>query len=135
MWRTAVSIQRTGVLLLLIGLLCACAVPTENPAVNSSDQFAWNLFVAINQPIPNDPEDRVVWEGWALAREVFADPNATPDWDTLTTAQRSIEQFDPMPLQQLMADPNASAMPAFDPEASPLQLNETRMNPRPSTLL
>jgi hypothetical protein len=113
----------------LILLLAACTTTIQHPAVNSPDHFAWQLFMEINQPIPDDPQGRVVWEGWALAREVFADPNGTPDWETLTDSPlRELEQFDPMPLQQLLADPTLTAIPEFDPILSLLFVNETRMN-------
>lgn len=121
-------VLRFFVLTLAAGLFAACSAPSANPAVNTPDQFAWQRFMEVSRPIPGDPQGHVAWEGWALAREVFADPNATPDWDTLVAAPRTLEHFDPMPLQQMAAHPEDAPVAAFDPALSPFGVNETRMN-------
>lgn len=131
--RFTALLSRLGLLALPALLLAACSAagaraPTSNPAANTPDQFAWQLFTQLNQPIPNDPQGRVAWEGWALASDVFADPNATPDWDALTAAPLTADQFAPMPLQQMFAHPADALSPQFDPQASPFGGNETRLN-------
>jgi hypothetical protein len=50
-----------------------------NPAVNNSDQFAWETFIAISRSANNGTNDSI-WETWALQNDVFADPNNPPVW-------------------------------------------------------
>src|SRR4051794_33932388 len=108
--------------------------------MNKPDAHAWDLFARINTSIPNDPDGRVQWEAWALARDVFATPGKKPDWDALTAGKRTIQNFDPLPLQQLIilqARQNLTGLPAaekmvaqplFDRPSALQQGNETRMN-------
>lgn len=127
-------------LMLSIWAMAASGLASSEDVMNKPDAHAWELFVRINAAIPNDPDGRVQWEGWALARDVFADPNKKPDWDALTGGKRTIQNFDPLPLQQLfilqakqgLADlSEADKMinrPLFDRPSALQQGNETRMN-------
>lgn len=137
----AVCTHRTGysagmAILIAAGSTIASGQPTigENErhvAINDPDQFAWMLFSRINRPIPNDPDGRVLWEGWALANRVFADPNTEPEWPA-APSERRLEEFERIPLQQLIrmredfrpGDPQ----PEFNQQLAEAQLNETRMN-------
>lgn len=69
-------------------------------AINEPDKFAWLLFERINQPIPGDAGGRVLWETWALADGVFADPNNAPVWAGPAAPLRATSDFDTEPLQQ-----------------------------------
>ena len=123
-----------GVLL----LLAAFAWGTETPpliadeerhlAINAPDRFAWTLFARINRPIEGDPGGRVQWEGWALARDAFADPNRPPRWPE-APAPRRTERLERLPLQQRIRITEAGgSQPEFDARAAEGQFNETRMN-------
>lgn len=69
-------------------------------AINEPDKFAWLLFERINQAIPGDANGRVLWESWALADDVFADPNNAPVWAGPAAPLRATSDFDTEPLQQ-----------------------------------
>lgn len=105
-------------------------------AINDPDKFAWILFSKLNQYIPNDSRNRVVWEKWALARDVFADPNTPPSWAEITKDEliQTKDRFEGEPLQQTIrrteTDTGRLRQPntKFDPVTSPSGANETRMN-------
>ncbi len=114
------------------------AQPTSDPIgsiMNNPDRFAWRLFAEINRDVANDPLGRVEWETWALARSVFANPNQAPIWDDASRLNRTLDTFDPKPLQLIVRDAgveNARRLgalglrPLFDPAVG--EGNETRMN-------
>jgi hypothetical protein len=108
-------------------------------AINDADRFAWMLFSRINRPAnPAEPDGPVLWETWANARDVFADPNEPPTWEEEVAAKRSLDDLDPRPLQQVVADRlqesggpgerGANVQPQFDPQVIDRQGNETRLN-------
>lgn len=75
--------------------------------VRDPDHFAWELFAQLNRPAGKSdgaltwPEGTVQWETWALARKVYANPDAAPTWDDARKADEEAEKrFDAMPLQQ-----------------------------------
>jgi hypothetical protein len=106
----------------------------QNPAMNNPDQFAWKMFVEINQPaIPNKPDSSVVWETWALARLVFDDPNNVPVWEQTIKSNQELKGFDFNPIQQQKISKffRDDFKVMFDPsEPSPRigGLSETRFN-------
>lgn len=70
------------------------AVQAEtNPALSSPDRFMWEIFVDINRPAGNGSND-VLWETWALANDLFGDPNTTPQWPTLEIPRRKLLETD-----------------------------------------
>ena len=101
--------------LLVLGTLVASRAPAQpadatgpiispeerHLAINDPDRFAWLLFVRLNRPIENDPASRVHWEGWALARDVFSNPNQPPTWPS-GPAARQTQDLERLPLQQLI---------------------------------
>jgi|GEM_PF-704709 len=102
-------------------------------AINSSDEFAWILFERMNQQVPGDPHGRVLWETWALADQVFSDPNNPPTWLGPAAPMRSTSDFDTEPLQQrILRLQRLKASPELRPQFSePHALNganETRLN-------
>ncbi len=114
----------------------------EHPAINQSDRFAWRLFAEISRPVDsNKPDGPTVWEGWALARDVFANPNEPPKWPG-DDSPRDIDRLEARPLQQIIAErqrghndlsisaaAQAIARPnRVDPGVIQRQGNETRMN-------
>lgn len=55
----------------------------ENAAFDAPARLAWRQFVWANAPVaPAGPAGApaVLWESWAAAEEVFADPHAVPQW-------------------------------------------------------
>ena len=115
-----------------------------NPVMTAPDAFAWEVFAEINRPLnPQDPEGGVAWEGWALARTVFSDPDVPPSWTRVSKRTR-IDELESDLLQQKMLararrsmpDEDASTVahesrpvrPSFDVVAAQSQRNETRMN-------
>ena len=112
----------------------------EHPAINQPDKFAWDLFVEINKPAQeNNANGPVIWETWALARDVFANPNTPPTWSGRATS-RSTRQLERQPLQQMIRQMQKAglerALPS-SPKPSRLRVdpgviqrhgNETRMN-------
>lgn len=112
-------------------------------AINTPDQYAWRLFVALNWPAdmskraanPNakfGADGPVVWESWKNARgEAFRSDGKDPgEWlDQPVVASRSVTDFDFRPLQQIARDNQLGILqPAFDPVAALNQINETRLN-------
>lgn len=106
----------------------------QNPAMNNSDEFAWKMFIEINQPADlNKPDSSVIWETWALARTVFEDPNKVPVWEQSIISNQQLKGFDLLPIQQqrigkflrdefkVMFDPN-------EPSSRIGGLSETRFN-------
>ncbi|MEP7217379.1 MAG: hypothetical protein ABI876_00600 [Bacteroidota bacterium] len=74
-----------------------------NPSMNNPDKQAWQLFVEVNKPADsNRPGRSAVWETWALAKDVYNDPNKKPIWDSVTNVSKTPRDFDRLPLQQLM---------------------------------
>ena len=63
-------------------------------AINQPDRFAWHLFTIINKPVADDPFQRVAWEKWALARDVFINPLKAPGWEELEKDPRAEEKLD-----------------------------------------
>src|ERR1041384_6922128 len=59
-----------------------------NPAMSAPDNFAWGLFIELNQPSADNPK-LSLWETWALAKCVFDNPDAAPTWPKIT--QKNIE--------------------------------------------
>ncbi len=105
----------------------------RHPPVNAPDAFAWSLFEAINQPVENDAENRVLWETWALARLMFRDPHTRPRWEDCIGPPQDVSRFEPLSRQQALrrrqeriAQGRSPHAPLIDP-ARP-ELNETRMN-------
>ncbi|MEM7354283.1 MAG: hypothetical protein AAF657_25990, partial [Acidobacteriota bacterium] len=60
-------------------LFASGALATPNLAVNDPDQFAWQLFAAVNQSARNGSNE-AVWETWAEQTTVYADPCEKPTW-------------------------------------------------------
>ncbi|MBL0074341.1 MAG: hypothetical protein IPP34_22115 [Bacteroidetes bacterium] len=90
--------------------------------MSNPDKFAWDLFIQLSQASSENPK-LTIWETWALAADVFVDPNVAPTWKPTTV--KDIDNFETLPLQQfahLGLDPKI----LFDPN-SPTR-NETRMN-------
>lgn len=72
-------------------------------AIQDPDRFAWMVFSDINRPSDSDePDGPVVWESWALARDVFLNPNSPPAWPEGAPAMRSMDDLEPEPLQQVL---------------------------------
>ncbi len=102
--------------------LVSVQIKESNPAMSNPDKFAWDLFIKLNQPSSNN-SNIVVWETWALASDVYSNPNVAPKWET--SNKKNIDDFETAPLQQL-AHLSLDQKILFDPN-SPLR-NETRMN-------
>ena len=101
-------------------------------AINNPDKFAWLLFERINKPIPGDAKGRVLWESWALADDVFEDPDNEPAWKGVE-ASRSTSDFDTEPLQRrifrselLRKSPELRSQ--FSEPHAMTGANETRLN-------
>lgn len=90
-------------------------IPTDaGEAINFPDQFAWELFVAVNWPADVDqrtpdttlpfgaPGVPVVWETWKLQQEVFrADGKDPGEWDAKPAyTERELDDLNCFPLQQ-----------------------------------
>jgi hypothetical protein len=123
------------VIFFFLSLLCFARAAKSDGLNLFSDPtaHAWKLFAQLNQPVPNDPQGRVVWETWMLGRTVFANPNEKPVWNPLTPAVRTEETLEAMPLQLLVrkrlletGKKGPGQVPAIDPNAG--EGNETRMN-------
>ena len=130
MHRTIVGLISTFV----ITFLAPCQVWSQHPAMNHPDKFAWQLFAEISKPIDRDnPAGPVIWESWALARDVFADPNQAPSWPN-AVQQRSRKTMEALPLQQAIlggafhASGDSQQGFRFDPAVASRLGNETRMN-------
>jgi len=112
-------------------------------ALNRPDEYAWRLFVALSWPADParreaDPDKKfgeagmAVWESWKNSNDVFLANGADPKpWlEQPESLIRDFQDFDPMPLQQLvreqMATGDLGLQPAFDPNDP--QGNEVRMN-------
>jgi len=95
--------------------------------INAPIAHAWKLFQDVNTAIPNDPQGRMKWEGWALGREVFANPNVAPTWPQQPPSP-SPASFESDLIQQMMrrGEGKDGAAPKFDPAAG--TRNETRLN-------
>lgn len=133
--------------ILVIGIAaaaaCSCdktSTPTvyrpadTNPAMNNPDKFAWQMFVEISRPAEDgNPDGPVVWETWALAKKVFADPNNPPTWKESARSDEALDGVDAMPLQQqkilqmLGEDPVLKFDPG-KPGKQIVSLAETRLN-------
>jgi hypothetical protein len=157
--RAAANRTRILAVLLLVGLLAGvlwkaassrAQTPNPNPAVNTPDKFAWDLFIQINHPadksagrgVPDtkkkigDPGE-VVWETWKLARtEVFLPGGEKPGpWDAVAPLALSPRQrFEPSKAKVLRAialglpEPGEGGVGALlDPDPNELN-NESRMN-------
>ena len=73
----------------------------KNPAMNNPDKFAWELFIQISKPADtNKPDSSAIWENWALARNVFKDPNHAPSWEEASKSDPNLKSMDFLPLQQ-----------------------------------
>lgn len=129
---------------LLVWQLTACSgddsssTPSKdidtNPAMNNPDKFAWQLFIELSKPInPAKPDSSVIWEGWALAQNVFEYPNKQPIWEEVAMQHKDFKDLKGIPLQQLSIEPviQQDDILEFDP-SEPSQrmggLNETRFN-------
>jgi len=57
------------------------AAPALEPnlAANNPDEFAWQLFAAVNRPA-GDRGQESIWETWAEQATVYADPCEKPEW-------------------------------------------------------
>lgn len=128
-WRAvflAFFVLATGVWIGVNTPRCLAADPPQ--PMNSPDEFAWNLFAQLNTEVPGT-NGKVLWETWALARDVFADPTTPPEWPEPSPDRRTLEDAEPL-LQQMIAQSHRSQgdgpVPAFDPDAP--SINETRMN-------
>ncbi len=51
----------------------------RNLAINDPDQFAWQLFAAVNRPASPD-SNQAVWETWAEQTVVYSDACEAPTW-------------------------------------------------------
>ena len=95
--------------------------------INETDpsKAAWQLFVALNQPVH---PDTVVWETWPSAAYVFGDPNREIEWP----GDRSRRVLDLMPVQQTLfqdvirdqSEREGRPTPRFEP----VPRSEVRMN-------
>ena len=96
--------------------------------IDTPDAFAWHLFENINRPVADDPQGRVLWETWALASGVFADPDSPPSWQDLTRPGDRLRNLESLPLQQVIAarQRGVDLDLRFDPSGG--EGNETRMN-------
>ncbi len=102
-------------------------------AINDPDKFAWLLFERINHQVPGDPAGRVLWETWALADDVFADPDNAPVWAGAAAPQRSTSDFDTEPLQRKLRrlrlqKESPGLAPQFSLPHALNEANETRLN-------
>lgn len=113
-------------------------------ALTEPDRYAWRLFIALNWPA--DMENRradqqkaygddgpVVWESWKLSSgrgdEVFLAQGKDPGpWvGGPARGERSIQNFESLPLQQLIA--GGRPMTAlFDPQLAQFRGNENHIN-------
>lgn len=94
----------------------------------NSDEHAWRLFVALNQPTP-------VWETWASANDIFrtdaADPGPWKDAQqpgTVPIEATRFEAFSARELPNLHRVTNGKMVPVTDPLASANRLTEIHMN-------
>lgn len=93
----------------------AWEIPTDaGEAINHPDQFAWELFMAINWPADVDkrapdpsqpfgaPGVPVTWETWKLQQEVFRPDGSDPGaWDSKPAyTARQLQDLNCFPLQQ-----------------------------------
>jgi len=114
----------------------------KNPSMNNPNKFAWELFTEICKPYDTkEPDGATVWEKWALAPNVFDNPNEAPKWEKVRMMKRDFDRLKGEPLQQLalIDNPKKSQSPQnkgrfhlffddseFDKNDS--IANETRMN-------
>jgi hypothetical protein len=116
-------------------------------AINSPDEYAWRLFVALNWPadIANRIADGnkklggggpVVWETWAANHRVYKPDGLDPGaWATLTTAMaatgfsvKRASDFQALPLKQRIRAEELGLSPASESIEEAERLDETRMN-------
>lgn len=102
-------------------------------AINDPDRFAWLLFERINQPIAGDANGRVLWESWALADDVFEDPDIAPIWQGVAQAARSTSDFDAEPMQRRifrnqLSKESPDLRAQFSEPHAMSGANETRLN-------
>src|ERR1051326_406688 len=88
------------VIAFLSNAFTGCALQQKALAFSSNpefepDKFAWELFTYVNQPV--DKGNDVLWQTWAKADFVFADPQNEPKW-----SERNRFGFKPGPMNQLM---------------------------------
>ncbi len=66
----------------------------QNVAYDQPAKLAWTQFVALNTPLTSGGPagaSGTLWESWAAAEEVFADPDTTPQWPTTMASGGSEE--------------------------------------------
>jgi hypothetical protein len=116
-------------------------------AINTPDEYAWRLFIALNWPADvakrePDPTKKlgeqgpVYWETWANAPDIFL-PNGNDPGPWLSVGGKSavagetrdVSEFDLLPIQQqIRLETEGEISILFDPDAAEAQVNETRMN-------
>jgi len=106
----------------------------KNPAMNNPDKFAWELFIEINKPAnKSKPDSSTLWETWALARNVFKNPNHPPSWEDAGKSDSTLKTMDFLPVQQqriskfLQNELGANFSPD-EPSSRIGGLSETRFN-------
>lgn len=108
-------------------------VTDTNPAMNHPSEFAWKLFAEINKPLDSkNPNGPVVWEGWALAQNVFEFPAREPKWQEVSKSAKDFLKIATPPIQQLIVSKSVMQREkAFDPSEPSRRmggLSETRFN-------
>jgi hypothetical protein len=85
-WPRIGSIGWCGVVAVSVAAAATAGIPGQdsNVAFDSPSELAWRQFVYVNAPQSSGGAGGpVLWETWASAEEVFADPDATPQWPSM----------------------------------------------------
>lgn len=74
-----------------------------NIALNNPNKFAWQIMLEVCKPFDsNNPNGELIWERWALASDIYKDPNTIPSWEELTEKPKDFSDFESIPLQQFL---------------------------------
>lgn len=90
------SIQGAVAVVVSIAVAALGQVPGENGnvAFDSPAKLAWQQFVYVNAPQgAGGPGTPVLWETWASAEEVFANPDSTPQWPAASRSAGSEDEL------------------------------------------
>ena len=103
-------------------------------AASHSDEYAWRVLVALNQPAPQSPSV-TTWESWASANDIFrtdgADPGPwknSPQPPLVPIGSSRFEAFSARELPNLHRVASGKMVPITDPLASATRLTEIHMN-------
>lgn len=116
-------------------------------AAQSSDEYAWRVFVALNWPAREDgqgadphaalgSQSPSVWETWSSANDIFRSDGADPGpWSgagqpgsVVSIGSARFEAFSARDLPNLQRVQNGRMVPVKDPLASAARLTEIHMN-------